>query len=304
MRQSLVFGGNGFLGNSIVKLSDEDQNFIGVARKQNFTSNYILSDYSYKSLKELIRIVQPQVIFYSLGSSTVGTSFATSDLVTSVSYYETLLQVISDMESETRVFYFSSSAVYGDQSVYFLNEKLTPNPSSPYGENKFKGEELTNKYIENFQINAYNLRIFSTFGARQKRHLIWDVFEKFKSGKDFNLEGDGEQIRDFLHADELASLVVKLASLQNLKNDKAINVASGCPRKISEVVHAISEIFSKQNSNTGSPNFTFSNSETPGKPINLASDVTYLKELVGYQIFAEFNFESRLEETLKQWISN
>jgi nucleoside-diphosphate-sugar epimerase len=180
---------------------------------------------------------------------------------------------------------------------------LTPNPSSPYGENKVKGEALTNKYTANYQISAYNLRIFSTFGPLQKRHLIWDVYEKFKSGKDFNLEGDGDQIRDFLHASDFASLVLRLASQDNLKNDKAINVASGRPRKIAEVVHTIGELFSKQNSNARSSNFVFLNSDTPGKPINLASDVTYLQELIGSQIFSDFNFESRLEETLNNWSS-
>jgi UDP-glucose 4-epimerase len=284
-------------------MGDADLKIIGVARKQSKTSKYILSDYSYESIKELISATQPQVIFYSLGSSTVGTSYAKSDMVTSVHLYETLLQVVSDSRTEVKVFYFSSSAVYGDQSVYFLNEKLTPNPSSPYGENKVKGEALTNKYSANYQMSAYNLRIFSTFGPLQKRHLIWDVYEKFKSGKDFKLEGDGEQVRDFLHANDFAALALRLASQDNLKKDKAINIASGRPRKIAEVVHTIGELFSKQNSNTRSSNFVFSNSETPGKPVNLASDITYLQELIGSEIFSDFDFRSRLEETLNKWSS-
>ena len=221
MKQSLVFGGNGFLGNSLLQLNSVDAPIIGVSRKQNLNDQYINSDYSYSNVRDILLKIQPEVVFYSLGSSTVRTSYMESDLDTSVTHYETLLQVLCDIKLNSKVFYFSSSAVYGDQSECFLNEELLPNPTSPYGENKLKGELLTSRYVQNFALRAYNLRIFSTFGPNQKRHLIWDVFEKFKKGFDFTLEGDGEQVRDLLHSGDFADLVHKISALPEIPTDKS-----------------------------------------------------------------------------------
>ena len=304
MKQSLVFGGNGFLGNSLLQLNSVDVPIIGVSRKQSLNDQYINSDYSYSNVRDILKKIQPEVIFYSLGSSTVSTSYIESDLGTSVTHYETLLQVLCDMKLNSKVFYFSSSAVYGDQSEYFLNEKLLPNPTSPYGENKLKGELLTTKYVQNFALRGYNLRIFSTFGPNQKRYLIWDVFEKFKKGFDFTLEGDGEQVRDLLHSGDFADLVHKISALPGIPTDKPINVASGRNQKISEVVNAISKICSRHNAGRITPSFEFSRSETPGKPLNLASDITYLKDLLGSQVFSDFSFDSKLDECINEWFSN
>ena len=63
-----------------------------------------------------------------------------------------------------KIFFASSSSVYGDQKVSKLNEKLILNPKNMYGLSKKNNEEMAFIYSHLYKLNLIGLRFFSIFG--------------------------------------------------------------------------------------------------------------------------------------------
>lgn len=116
-----------------------------------------------------------------------------------------------------------------------LKENMPSKPILPYPQ----GKNLLREFIEakqkekNFSFKW--IRVFYVFGEVRGRknlytHLISAIQNKEES---FNMSG-GEQVRDFLSPDEIATTVVKI-SLQN-KTEGIINCCSGKPVKLKDFV--------------------------------------------------------------------
>ena len=55
------------------------------------------------------------------------------------------------------------------------------------------------------------LRIYSVYGEKNKKQLFWDVCNKIKERK--NVFGTGEEVRSWLHIDDLISAILKIKKI-------------------------------------------------------------------------------------------
>jgi len=117
-----------------------------------------------------------------------------------------------------------------------LNESMKVNPKNPYGIAK---EYLYRKLQNLKKVYSFNLqwcRIFYVYGKGQHKNSLWSQISKAVENKKFFFEmSGGEQIRDFMHVNDVAH---KLVSLHLMGSDVGIvNICSAKPISVKKIVN-------------------------------------------------------------------
>ncbi len=132
-----------------------------------------------------------------------------------------------------RVFYSSSSEVYGEPVEFPQNEKTTPlNSRLPYAVVKNVGEAFLRSYHKEYGLEYTIFRFFNTYGPRQSDDFVITKFLKQALlGARLTIYGNGEQTRTFCYIDDnidttLACLTLDLCinDVMNVGNDEEISV--------------------------------------------------------------------------------
>tara|TARA_Y100000389_G_scaffold150805_1_gene150416 strand:- start:1914 stop:2894 length:981 start_codon:yes stop_codon:yes gene_type:complete len=106
----------------------------------------------------------------------------------------------------------STSAVYENTISSNFSEDLEINPTLYYALSKKMSEDLINAYTENYGIRVGVLRFFNVFGpdgdhTRPNPPLINFLVREFTKGYSPVLSGDGSQVRDFIHVDDVRNMI-------------------------------------------------------------------------------------------------
>jgi len=141
-----------------------------------------------------------------------------------------------------RVFYSSSSEVYGEPVEIPQNETTTPlNSKLPYAIVKSVGESFMRTFHEHYGLDFTIMRFFNTYGPRQKNDFVISKFiELAAENKDLTIYGDGSQTRSFLHVDDNIEFTIKILEEKKLIND-VVNVGSDVEITIIDLANLIIE---------------------------------------------------------------
>jgi len=152
-----------------------------------------------------------------------------------------ILNLAVDCKAE-RIFYSSSSEVYGEPVEIPQNETTTPlNSKLPYAIVKSVGESFMRTFHDHHQLEFTIMRFFNTYGPRQKNDFVISKFiELALQNKDITIYGDGSQTRSFLHVDDNVEFTIKILENNKLLND-VVNVGSDIEIKIIDLAHLIIE---------------------------------------------------------------
>lgn len=118
-----------------------------------------------------------------------------------------------------------------------LGENRKTNPTNPYG----LAKDTLRKFIQELQKKhsfQYNwLRLFYTYGEGQNEKSFYSQLRSAleKGEESFNMSG-GEQLRDFLKVEELASQIVKISQA---KFNGIVNCCSGRPISVRSLAEKI-----------------------------------------------------------------
>ena len=149
------------------------------------------------------------------------------------------LNLLHGLQSRSsKVIFASSSHVYRESKIA-LREDDHLEPTSLYGKTKLIAENLISAMSDSSNWNYIIARIFSMHDANQKgsylRTNLETRFLKEDLSKPFHLQG-GRSTRDFLSAEKVAELLVKLAWSNT---EGIVNVASGVPKTIASFAQSI-----------------------------------------------------------------
>lgn len=159
---------------------------------------------------------EPDCIFHLAGGSSVGPSFASpqEDFLRTVDTTARLLDWVRARVPQCRVVAASSAAVYGAGHQGPIAESAAITPFSPYGYHKAVMELLCRSYGANFGLHLAVLRLFSVYGAGLRKQLLWDLCTKLESSRDsVTLDGTGGETRDWLHVEDAARLLMRVAAV-------------------------------------------------------------------------------------------
>ncbi|MCB9255712.1 MAG: NAD-dependent epimerase/dehydratase family protein [Chitinophagales bacterium] len=103
-----------------------------------------------------------------------------------------------------RVFFASSSEVYGEPIEHPQNEATTPlNSRLPYAVVKNVGESFLRSYKQEFDLDYTIFRFFNTYGPKQSTDFVMSKFlNAALKNRDITIFGDGLQTRTFCYIDD------------------------------------------------------------------------------------------------------
>jgi UDP-glucose 4-epimerase len=121
-------------------------------------------------------------------------------------------------------------------------EDMTCRPNSPYGAGKLAIENYLHAYRSTYGLETVMLRYFNVYGPRQRYSdysgVITIFINKLLAGERPVIFGDGLQVRDFVHVDNIVQ-----ANMLAMESANAIgemfNVASGTATSILELVETV-----------------------------------------------------------------
>jgi nucleoside-diphosphate-sugar epimerase len=148
---------------------------------------------------------------------------------------------------QKRIVYFSSSAAYPIEhqtEAYTLHEDdidLTAikNPDLTYGWAKLTGEYLA-KFANEAGIKTHVFRPFSGYGADQDLDYPFPSFiDRAKRLRDpFEIWGDGNQVRDFIHISDIVRAVMAAVDQDYLE---PLNLGCGRATSFNELAHLVTK---------------------------------------------------------------
>jgi len=211
-----VTGGAGFVGSHLVKLLVEEGHEITVidnlhkGKKENLTSviNKIkfqkMDIQDYESMRKILKNVDG--VFHQAALTVVQDSFTRPEEYFDVNVHGTENIFKLANENKFKVVYASSSSVYGHKLETPIAEDAERNPINPYGKTKLETEHLVEKYSK-LNAEIIGLRYFNVFGIGQTPDyagVITKFLDRIRIGKAPIIFGNGLQIRDFIHVEDVA----------------------------------------------------------------------------------------------------
>ena len=138
-----------------------------------------------------------------------------------------------------RLFYASSSSVYGENQNFPLNEKERINPKNIYGLSKKINEEISQIFNRYNNLKTTGLRFFTVFGEWGRPDMMMMKYiESHYKKKVFQLNNFGNHTRDFTYiGDVVKILYLLLKNNNNLKSIDVLNICSNKPLKLQKIIH-------------------------------------------------------------------
>jgi UDP-glucose 4-epimerase len=152
-----------------------------------------------------------------------------------------MLRGAADAGVERFVFASTGGAIMGNQDPP-IDESSLPWPISPYGASKLCGEAYLHAFAGSFGIRPVALRFANVYGpySAHKKGVITRFIRAALAGSTFEIFGDGEASRDFLHVDDLCRGI--LAAADSDLDDEVLHLASEKETTINELAQLIIEI--------------------------------------------------------------
>jgi len=216
----LVTGGAGFIGSHLVEIllaahhavTVVDNCTTGSAQNVAPPAHLFVRDIR-ASLDSVFAESRPEVVIHLAAQVSVPQSVSdpTEDSSVNVTGYVNLLQTAARF-GVRKVILVSSAAVYGQPASLPLREDTPLSPLSPYGLSKMAGELYTRLLCPQYGMFYTILRPANVYGPRQtsggEGAVISSFLERFTSGIDPVIHGDGQQTRDFVYVEDMAQAIV------------------------------------------------------------------------------------------------
>jgi UDP-glucuronate decarboxylase len=153
---------------------------------------------------------------------------------------------ILDLSKNTgvkRVYFSSSSEVYGEPVEFPQNEETTPlNSRLPYAIVKNVGESYFKSYQKEFGLDYTVFRFFNTYGPKQSTDFVISKFIRAaQKNRDITIYGDGMQTRTFCYIDDHLDATTRAFEEGKYIND-VVNIGSDIEIPILDVAKLVIEL--------------------------------------------------------------
>ena len=281
MKSVLVIGVAGFIGRYIARYFSE-QKWLVVGIDSSPPENAPLANLSkyyrlYLPDAELVGILQetsPDICIHCAGRASVGQSMADprADFHSGTVLTFEILNALRLHTPNCRFIFLSSAAVYGNPESLPIKENHSLAPISPYGFHKRQCEQLCLEFTKIYNLQTAIVRIFSAYGPGLRRQVLWDICQKAIANDSLQLQGTGEESRDFIHALDIARALLVVAQSAPMEAN-IYNLASGREVAIAELANLILDALEYNNAPL------FNNTVPTGTPLNWQADISKLSAL-------------------------
>ncbi len=150
---------------------------------------------------------------------------------------------LSKNSAVKRVFFSSSSEVYGEPVVLPQHEHTTPlNSRVPYAVVKNVGESFCKSYHQEYNLDYTIFRFFNTYGPNQSTDFVMARFlAAALKGEDITIYGDGSQTRTFTYVDDTVTTCLNCFYENKVVND-VINIGNDKLFTILELANLVIDV--------------------------------------------------------------
>jgi UDP-N-acetylglucosamine 4-epimerase len=305
----LVTGGAGFIGSNIVEyLIKYGAGYVRVLDNlstgniENLQPFMQLNNFEFqkgdiRNLEDCISALDGvDYVFHEAALGSVPRSI--SDPITSnevnINGFLNILVAAKNSISVKRIVYAASSSTYGDHSELPKLEHRIGRPLSPYAVTKYVNELYADVFAKTYGIQTIGLRYFNVFGQRQDPNgtyaAVIPLFIKaILNESPVNINGDGEQSRDFTYIENVVQANIKAMLVRDQSAlNQIYNVAYGERTTLNELISLLEGLTTKV------LNKIYRDSRLGDVKHSLAS-IDKARELLGYE--PRFNFKDGLINT-------
>ena len=303
MTKVLVIGGAGYIGSHVVKELLENGfeavvfDNMSTGQEENLfpEAGFIKGDILDRPELDKALAQNIDAVVHLAAKKAVGESmenpalYAQNNLTGSINILNAMLE-----NNVKHIVFSSSAAVYGMPQYLPIDENHPLKPINFYGYTKLVMEQLMSWYATLKDFNYIALRYFNAVGyaadksitGREKKpqNLLPIIMETASNKREsFNIFGsdyetpDGTCRRDYIHVSDLASAhVLSIRKLMSDKKSYALNLGTGKPTSVKEIVDAAENVIGKR------LNYHFA-ARRPGDPAELYADSALAKKVLGWE---------------------
>lgn len=252
MKKALVTGGTGFIGSNLCRRLLKDGWKIFLITKKEFGYDNIidikekLEIYEYEDnffeLMEYIKRTEADVVFHL--ASTIITEHKAQDIHKILQGNITFGTEILEAMKYSKTKLFINTGTYWQ---HYNNEEY--NPVDLYAATKQAFQDIIKYYTEAENIRCITLKLFDTYGEKDKRPKLINLLNKFADkGIELNMS-PGEQILDLVHVEDIVEAYI--VAYENLNKDLFLRdekyvVATEERYQLKEVIQLFEEISNKK----------------------------------------------------------
>ncbi|PKR82004.1 epimerase [Brumimicrobium salinarum] len=257
----LVTGGAGFIPSCLTDKLIEDPNCSVVAvdnfltgKRQKISKSefdnflFVEADCNdYDQMSALFNEHKFDYVFHY--AAVVGVKRTTDNPIAVLNDIEGLKHIfnLSTEHKIKRLFFSSSSEVYGEPVELPQHEKTTPlNSKLPYAIVKNLGEAFCRSYQQMYGLDYTIFRFFNTYGPKQSPDFVMSKFIKQAlKNEDITIYGKGDQTRTFCYVDDNIEATMKAFKNELFVND-IINIGNDKETTILELAEVIQRLTKSQ----------------------------------------------------------
>jgi UDP-glucose 4-epimerase len=241
VRKILVTGGAGNIGSALSKKLIENQdNYVVIVdnlstgsisklpSKKDDNWVFVHCDVNvHQSISEIMLAHKFDYVFhYAAVVGVQRTQLNPINVLADIKGIESVLNLAKNT-SVKRVFFASSSEVYGEPIELPQNEETTPlNSKLPYAIVKNLGEAYFRSFKKFYNLDYTIFRFFNTYGPNQSTDFVMKKFiDQALRGDNITIYGNGMQSRTFCYVEDNVDACVKVFD-ENLALNDVINIGS------------------------------------------------------------------------------
>lgn len=301
----LITGGAGFVPSSTAdKLLQDSANKVVLVDnlltglRQNIPINPNCSFHecdvnNYQQLKEIFDNYQFDYVFHYAAVVGVKRTLANPLMVLEdIQGFKNVLE-LSRLQNVKRVFFSSSSEVYGEPVHLPQNEETTPlNSRLPYAIVKNVGESYFKSYFQEYGLKYTIFRYFNTYGPKQSPDFVMSKFiQAALKNEDITVYGDGSQTRTFCYIDDNVEACLKTMQDERFSND-VFNIGNDKISTIKELAQTVINL-------TGSSSKIINLPPLPeGDMTRRQPDITKMKQILNRELLS---LEEGIAKVLANW---
>lgn len=197
-----------------------------------------------------------------------------------------------------RLHHISTDEVYGDLELNDpkFTESTAYNPSSPYSATKAGSDHLVRAWVRSFGVQATISNCSNNYGPYQHvEKFIPRQVTEILEGRKPKLYGAGQNIRDWIHAEDHSSAV--LAILDKGKIGETYMIGANGEKTNKNVLELLLELMGKDSTDYEHVN------DRPGHDLRYGIDASKLQNELGWRP-KYTDFRSGLEQTIEWYKTN
>jgi UDP-glucose 4-epimerase len=241
MIKILVTGGAGNIGSALIeKLFHNKENCVVVLdnlstgslsklpEQHSHAYTFIKGDVNnYRDISEIMLTYKFDYVFHL--AAVVGVQRTQENPISVLNDIDGIKNILnlSKNTSVKRVFFSSSSEVYGEPVTLPQHEHTTPlNSRVPYAVVKNVGESFCKSYQQEYKLDYTIFRFFNTYGPNQSTDFVLPRFmASALKNEDISIYGDGMQTRTFTYIDDNIDTCLACLYKNEIVND-VINIGN------------------------------------------------------------------------------